>query len=160
VKACSERARLLLENRREGPFHVGILLENVPEFPMLLGAAALAGAAIVGINPTRRGADLARDVSHAECQMLVTEERQREILEGLDLGIPEDRLFDVVGPLRRRENVGERFSHVVEVGDAEAAPFRSARSPDRPAGRWASALPGRWCSTRAEWRTFATSSSR
>jgi fatty-acyl-CoA synthase len=27
--------------------------------------------------------------------MLVTEERQREILEGLDLGIPEDRLFDV-----------------------------------------------------------------
>jgi len=95
VEACSERARLLLESRREGPFHIGILLENVPEFPMLLGAAALAGATIVGINPTRRGAELARDLSHAECQMLVTEERQRELLEGLDLGIPEDRLFEV-----------------------------------------------------------------
>ena len=95
VAACTERARLLLEIRRAGPFHVGVLLENVPEYPMLLGAAALAGATIVGINPTRRGAELERDVRHAECQMLVTESRQRGLLEGLDLGLPEDRVFDV-----------------------------------------------------------------
>jgi fatty-acyl-CoA synthase len=95
VVACVERARLLLESRRKGPFHVGVLLENVPEYPMLLGAAALAGATIVGINPTRRGAELERDVRHADCQILVTEERQRGLLDGLDPGIPEDRLFDV-----------------------------------------------------------------
>lgn len=35
--------------------HVGVLLDNTPEYPMWLGAAALAGAAVAGINPTRRG---------------------------------------------------------------------------------------------------------
>ena len=56
VTACAERAAYLLESRREGPFHVGVLLDNVPEFAFWLGAGALAGAAVVGINPTRRGA--------------------------------------------------------------------------------------------------------
>ena len=46
-----------------GPFHVGVLLENVPEYLFLLGGAALAGATVVGINPTRRGAELARDIA-------------------------------------------------------------------------------------------------
>jgi fatty-acyl-CoA synthase len=95
VADCFERAHWLLALRRPGPFHVGVLLENVPEFPMLLGAAAFAGATIVGINPTRRGAELARDVRHADCQMLVTEERQQQLLAGLDIGISADRIFDV-----------------------------------------------------------------
>src|SRR5439155_23967697 len=54
------RADVLIRQRRPGPFHVGVLLENVPEFIFLLLGAGLAGAAIVGINPTRRGAELAR----------------------------------------------------------------------------------------------------
>ena len=49
----------------DAPFHVGVLLDNVPEFWMLLGAAALSGATLVGINPTRRGAELgARPAPH------------------------------------------------------------------------------------------------
>ena len=40
---------------------------------MWLGAAALAGAIVVGINPTRRGAELARDITHTDCQLIVTE---------------------------------------------------------------------------------------
>src|ERR1019366_3880878 len=75
VRACIARAHLLLERCVDGPFHVGVLLDNVPEFPMLLGAAALAGAALVGINPTRRGAQLERDIRHTDCQLLVTEDR-------------------------------------------------------------------------------------
>src|SRR2546430_15113065 len=55
VTACAERAALLEELRRPGPFHVGVLLDNVPEFALWLGAAAGAGAVVVGINPTRRG---------------------------------------------------------------------------------------------------------
>jgi fatty-acyl-CoA synthase len=66
VRACVARAQLLLELRTAGLFHVGVLLDNVPEYPMLLGAAALAGAALVGVNPTRRGAELARDVRHSD----------------------------------------------------------------------------------------------
>ena len=73
VRACAERASLLLALRRPGPFHVGVLLDNVPEFTLWLGGAALAGAVAVGINPTRRGAELARDVTHTECQLVVTE---------------------------------------------------------------------------------------
>jgi fatty-acyl-CoA synthase len=95
VQACAERAALLLSLRRDGPFHVGVLLDNVPEYPMLLGAAALAGATIVGINPTRRGAELERDVQHSDCQIIVTEARHRPLLDGLDLSLPSDRLFDI-----------------------------------------------------------------
>jgi fatty-acyl-CoA synthase len=95
VNACAERAAYLLESRREGPFHVGVLLDNVPEFAMWLGAGALAGAAIVGINPTRRGAELARDINHTQCQLLVTDSPHRALLEGLELGIEESGVLDV-----------------------------------------------------------------
>ncbi len=95
VAACAERAALLGELRRPGPFHVGVLLDNVPEFAMWLGAAAVAGAVVVGINPTRRGAELARDITHTECQLLVTERRHAPLLDGIDTGVGPDRTFDV-----------------------------------------------------------------
>jgi fatty-acyl-CoA synthase len=93
VQACIIRAQLLLEHRVAGPFHVGVLLDNVPEFPMLLGAAALAGAAVVGINPTRRGAQLERDIRHTDCQFLITEACHEAELDGLDLRISAERRF-------------------------------------------------------------------
>ena len=95
---CVARAHLLLDRRREGPFHVGALLDNGPEYSMLLGAAAVAGAAVVGINPTRQGAELARDITHADCGLIVTESRHRGLLEGLDLGAANDRVLIVDGP--------------------------------------------------------------
>jgi len=95
VDACSERAAYLLESRRDGPLHVGVLLDNVPEFALWLGAGALAGAAVVGINPTRRGAELARDVTHTQCQIVVTDSSYRALLQGLELGIEENRVLDI-----------------------------------------------------------------
>lgn len=95
VDACAQRAAYLLESRREGPFHLGVLLDNVPEFAMWLGAGALAGAAVVGINPTRRGAPLARDITHTQCQLLVTDSSYRALLEGLELGIEESRVLEI-----------------------------------------------------------------
>jgi fatty-acyl-CoA synthase len=95
VTACAERAALLDELRRPGPFHVGVLLDNVPEFAMWLGAAAVAGAVVVGINPTRRGGELARDITHTECQVLVTEERHAPLLDGVDTGVGVDHTLDV-----------------------------------------------------------------
>ncbi|EPJ40183.1 putative Long-chain-fatty-acid--CoA ligase FadD17 [Streptomyces afghaniensis 772] len=65
--------------------HIGVLLDNTPEFPLWLGAAALAGAAVAGVNPTRRGAELARDILHTECRILVTERTHLPLLRGLDL---------------------------------------------------------------------------
>src|SRR3954466_5923009 len=55
VTACAERAALLEDLRRPGPFHVGVLLDNVPEFAMWLGAAAGAGAGLAGLHPAPRG---------------------------------------------------------------------------------------------------------
>jgi acyl-CoA synthetase (AMP-forming)/AMP-acid ligase II len=95
VTACAERAALLDELRRPGPLHVGVLLDNVPEFAIWLGAAAVAGAVVVGINPTRRGEELARDITHTECQLLVTEQRHAPLLDGIDTGVGADRTLDV-----------------------------------------------------------------
>ncbi|MFJ6082919.1 AMP-binding protein [Streptomyces sp. NPDC092369] len=65
--------------------HVGVLLDNTPEYPLWLGAAALAGAALAGINPTRRGPELARDILHTECRVLLTEQAHLPLLAGLQL---------------------------------------------------------------------------
>lgn len=69
------------------PPHLGVLLDNEPEYLFWLGGAALAGATIVGVNPTRRGAELARDVAHTDCQFVVTGEAYRSLLLG-DPGLP------------------------------------------------------------------------
>ena len=50
-----------------------LLLDNVPEHVLWLGGGALAGAVVVGANPTHRGDDLARDLAHTQCQFLVTD---------------------------------------------------------------------------------------
>ncbi|WP_373921877.1 long-chain-fatty-acid--CoA ligase [Streptomyces sp. T12] len=65
--------------------HIGVLLDNTPEYPLWLSAAALARAAVAGINPTRRGPELARDILHTECRVLVTEQAHLPLLDGLDL---------------------------------------------------------------------------
>lgn len=77
------------------PFHIGVLLENVPDYLFWLGGAALAGAVVVGINPTRRGAELARDITFTECAVLVTDARGAALLDGLDTGVPPERTVRV-----------------------------------------------------------------
>ncbi len=98
VAEAAARAALLRDARRDGPFHVGVLLENVPEYLYWIGAGALAGAAIVGINPTRRGSELAHDVHHTDCQLVVTDEDGAGLLAGLDLGIPAESTLTVGAP--------------------------------------------------------------
>ncbi|MGH7893788.1 MAG: AMP-binding protein, partial [Candidatus Binatia bacterium] len=62
------------------PRHVGLLLENRPEFVFAELGAALGGAVVVGLNPTRRGEPFARDVAYSDCQVVVTEPRFAGIL--------------------------------------------------------------------------------
>ena len=94
-RLCSWRATVatsaawaggLSARRRQGPFHVGVLLENTPEYLFALFGCALAGATAVGLNPTRRGDELARDVRHTDCQCVVTDAAIGPLLDGLDLG--------------------------------------------------------------------------
>ena len=64
---------LLDEWPGDGPPHVGVLLENVPEYLVLAGGAALAGVTLVGINPTRRGVELTHDITHTRCRSVITD---------------------------------------------------------------------------------------
>ncbi|CRK53359.1 Long-chain-fatty-acid--CoA ligase FadD17 [Rhodococcus sp. RD6.2] len=67
------------------PSHVAVLLDNVPEFSLLLSASAIGGTVLAGLNTTRRGAALAGDVARADCQLLVTDSEKVSLLDGLDL---------------------------------------------------------------------------
>src|SRR5437763_8181333 len=92
-------AQLLRERLpASGPRHVGVLLENVPEYLFALGGAALSGAAVVGLNHTRRDEHLLRDITHTDVGMIVTEPALLPLLEPIrgSLGLDDDRLL-VVG---------------------------------------------------------------
>jgi fatty-acyl-CoA synthase len=67
--------------RSDRPLHVGVLLDNTPDYLFALGGAALAGAAIVGLNHTRRDKHLLRDITHTHVGLIVTEPRHEALLE-------------------------------------------------------------------------------
>ncbi|WP_307873602.1 MULTISPECIES: AMP-binding protein [unclassified Frankia] len=81
---------------QDRPPHVGVLLDNVPDYLFWLAAAALSGSVVVGINATYRGDALAQLVRHTDCQVLVTSPEYRPLVEGLDTGIGAERTL-VVG---------------------------------------------------------------
>ncbi|MEV3902863.1 long-chain-fatty-acid--CoA ligase FadD17 [Mycobacterium sp. NPDC050551] len=64
------RARL----DQDRPPHIGVLLGNTPFFSTVLVAAAMTGLVPVGLNPTRRGAALARDIDRADCQLVLADD--------------------------------------------------------------------------------------
>jgi fatty-acyl-CoA synthase len=72
--------------RGERPIHVGVLLDNTPDYLFALGGAAFSGATIVGLNPTRTGEHLLRDLTHTDVDVVVTEPSHLADLDGLDLG--------------------------------------------------------------------------
>ena len=97
----------------DGLPHVGVLLPNGPEYLFWLNGAALAGAAVVGINPTRRGEALAADVRATDCATIVTDGEGAALLDGLALGVPEDHIL-VTGTSRYDESLA-RFDHSPEA---------------------------------------------
>jgi len=71
-----------------GPRHVAVLLDNTPDYLFAFGGAALIGAAVVGLNHTRRDEHLLRDVEHAHCGLVVTEPRHIGLLEPIADRLP------------------------------------------------------------------------
>lgn len=67
------------------PPHVGVLMENGPEFALQLAAAGLGHHVLVGLNTTRRGPALADDIARADVQALVVDDAGRELLADVDL---------------------------------------------------------------------------
>jgi fatty-acyl-CoA synthase len=87
AEAATRSAFLQRLRPRERPWHVGVLLENTPEYVFLIAGAALCGATVVGINPTRRGAELAGDIRGTDCAMIVTDHAYGGLLDGVDHGV-------------------------------------------------------------------------
>ncbi|CAN5820706.1 long-chain-fatty-acid--CoA ligase FadD17 [soil metagenome] len=80
--AATLRARL----DPDRPPHVGVLLGNTPFFCTMLVAAALSGLVPVGLNPTRRGAALQRDIDHADCQFVLADaEGAQDGIDAIDV---------------------------------------------------------------------------
>ncbi len=93
VAECHRFANLFLARQAsrggDRATHVGVLLDNTPEYLFVLGGAALAGAAVVGLNHTRRDEHLLRDVQHTDCDLVVSEPRHLPLLEPIAEGLPE-----------------------------------------------------------------------
>jgi fatty-acyl-CoA synthase len=101
------------------PPHVAVLLDNTPDYVFALCGAGLVGAALVGLNHTRRDEHLARDISYTDVQLVITEPRHQDLLApvvgGLDLPggvLMSSRFADGDDP---RPTLGE------SLGDALAA---------------------------------------
>ncbi|MBJ7287680.1 long-chain-fatty-acid--CoA ligase [Williamsia sp.] len=78
-------AALRAELDPDRPPHVAVLLDNVPEFSLLLCAAALDGLVLVGLNTTRRGAALTRDIVTADCGVVLTSPETAHLLSGTEI---------------------------------------------------------------------------
>ncbi len=113
--ATAHAAALLGIADRSRPVHIGALLGNTPDMLTAMAAAGLGGYVLCGVNNTRRGAALARDIRRADCQILLTDAVHRTLIDDLDL--PDVRVIDVAsaewaaqvaaaGPLEPYREVG------------------------------------------------------
>jgi fatty-acyl-CoA synthase len=120
IEECGRRASLWqLMRDPAAPPHIGVLLDNVPDYLFWLGAGALVGATIVGINSTYRGSELGRLIDHTDCQVLVTESRHLSLLEGLELRVPASHVLQIDEPLYRDALRGAPSTPAMEAIDGQ-----------------------------------------
>jgi fatty-acyl-CoA synthase len=102
VQECANRTVFV----RPG-MHVGLLLDNLPDYLFWLGACALQGATLVGVNPTRRGAQLEQDIRHTDVELLVTEARHRDDVAAFDHVLVDELDVPTDVPLETDPSVNE-----------------------------------------------------
>ncbi|MGZ4694216.1 MAG: AMP-binding protein [Acidimicrobiales bacterium] len=94
--ATEIRRRAEMWDRRrdaDRPPHIGVLLDNTPEYVFWLGAAALTRSVVVGINATYRGEELARLITHSDCQIVVTSDTYGDLLAAAPTDLGADDLL-------------------------------------------------------------------
>ncbi|MCT7656815.1 fatty-acid--CoA ligase FadD1 [Mycobacterium deserti] len=96
AEASAQAAALIAAAEPGRPLHVGVLLGNTPDMLTALAAAGLGGYVLCGVNTTRRGEALERDIVKVDCQFLITDAEHRVLLEGLNL--PGITVFDTSTP--------------------------------------------------------------
>src|SRR5215831_18551443 len=88
AESCRFAALFLERLPADGPRHVAVLMDNTPDYLFAFGGAALLGAAVVGLNHTRRGEHLLRDVQHTHSSLVLTEPRHAELLAPIATELP------------------------------------------------------------------------
>jgi fatty-acyl-CoA synthase len=85
---CVRFARLVRSRLDpDRPPHIGVLLDNTPDYVVAIGGAGLIGACVVGLNHTRRGEHLANDVNYTDVQLLITEPRHLELISSIEASL-------------------------------------------------------------------------
>jgi fatty-acyl-CoA synthase len=88
AEAAARAAWYETQRPASGPPHVGVLLENVPEYSFWLAAAALGRFVLVGLNPTRSPEGLAEDVRATDCHLVLTD--RAELFPGISTVDPHE----------------------------------------------------------------------
>jgi fatty-acyl-CoA synthase len=83
--ASAQAAAVIAAADPSRALHVGVLMGNTPDMLTALAAAGLGGYVLCGINTTRRGESLARDIARVDCQLVLTDPDHRHLLDGLDM---------------------------------------------------------------------------
>ncbi len=83
--ASAQAAAVIAAAEPSRPLHVGALMGNTPDMLTALAAAGLGGYVLCGINTTRRGDALARDIARVDCQLVLTTPDHRHLLDRVDL---------------------------------------------------------------------------
>jgi len=122
--AQAQRAAVMASLQQPGPSTSLFCSTTCPSSCSGWGERHWPGRFFVGGNPTHRGDELARDFSHTQCQLLITNAEHRGLLEGHDLGpaLPEDRILvidDPSGDLRS----GPQSTYGALLGGVAGAPL-------------------------------------
>ena len=128
-EAGRHASALIARGDQSRPLHVGTLLGNTPQMLTAMAAAGLGGYVLCGINNTRRGDALARDIAKADCQILLTDAANARLLDGLEL--PGVQVIDVDSPDWGAvlDGTGELTAHrEVAAGDTFMLIFTSGTS--------------------------------
>ena len=80
IRAAAIEARLPKPDDRQR--HVGVLLDNVPDFVFWLLAGGLSGSTIVGLNSSRPEAELRADATQADVDFIITEDEYHHRVVG------------------------------------------------------------------------------
>jgi fatty-acyl-CoA synthase len=96
AEASAQAAALTGAADPNRPLHIGALMGNTPDMLTALAAAGLGGYVLCGLNTTRRGAGLARDIARVDCQIVLTDAEHRHLLD--DVELPDVRVLDVSTP--------------------------------------------------------------
>ena len=130
----AERVAALLRSSLDPdrPLHIGVLLDNTPDYVFALCGAGIVGAAVAGLNHTRRDEHLANDIRHTDVQLLVTEPRHAALLGRFasSLDLPGGILVS-----ERFADAGDGGPGAAAIGPSLETQLDKAEQAD-PAPRW------------------------